>query len=174
MKLYRFLWISIFILPGYLCAQENADYRRKIIGNDQEAWYGLTLQPEVFSKLNRDFSDLRLFEFSGKDTFEIPYLLKIRTDDIKEELIQIPVINKSRKNGVLYQTFEITKEQKVNYLDLQFAQANFFAFAKLEGSHDQKEWFEITDNQRLLAIKNDAADYKITTLNFPLSNYRFL
>ena len=51
---------------------------------------------------------------------------------------------------------------------------NFDWKVTIEGSHDQKEWFTITDDYRILSIKNELTDYKFTKIAFPDSQYRFL
>jgi hypothetical protein len=172
LRLLKFFFLITLTTPAW--AQQDFDYRRQITGIDKPDWYTITLPPESFSRINRDFSDLRLYSFVGKDTTEIPYLVKIMADDSREQSFQIPVLNRSRKEGALFLTFELEKDQKVNSIDLNFQQDNFFAFAKLEGSNNQSDWFEIIDGQRLLSIKNENSNFKVQSVNFPVSQYRFL
>jgi hypothetical protein len=170
-----FLVLSVFvIIPATIFAQESFRYKRKITGVTSDSWYTITLPAEIFNHLNRDFSDLRLYSFTGKDTIEVPYLLKIRAHEVKEEIITLPVINKSKKDDKLYLTFELKADQQVNYIDLKFEQPNFFALVALEGSHTQQEWFELTNNQRILSIENAVDNYEVSTISFPSSKYRFL
>jgi hypothetical protein len=170
-----FLVLSVLIIiPATTFAQEGFRYKRKITGVTSDSWHTITLPAEIFNRLNRDFSDLRLYSFTGKDTTEVPYLLKIRAHEVNEEIITLPVINKSKKDDKLYLTFELKADQQVNYIDLKFEQPNFFAFVTLEGSHNQQEWFELTNNQRILSIENVVDNYDVSTISFPSSKYRFL
>ena len=174
MKLHSAAFLILLLLSIPAFTQENFDYRRQIRGIEKNDWYSLSVPADMFKNVNRDFSDLRIYSFAGKDTAEVPYVLKIMSDDSREEVFELPVLNTSRRDGALFLTFELEKNQKVNSIDLAFRQENFFAFAKLEGSHDQKSWFEITDEQRLLSIKNQDANLKVQSISFPLSQYRFL
>jgi hypothetical protein len=175
MKLIKLpLLLILVLIAGFASAQKDFKYRRQLNRIEKNDWYAVTLSPEMFAKINRDFSDLRLYSFTDDDTTEVPHLIKIMSDDTREQTYQLPVINKSKKEGALFLTFELEKDQKVNSIDLNFQQDNFFAMAKLEGSNNQVDWFEIIDNQRLLSIKNVNSNFKVQSISFPASQYRFL
>jgi hypothetical protein len=174
MKLHSAAFLVLFLMPSLAFTQGSFDYRRQIRGIEKNDWYSISVPADMYKNVNRDFSDVRIYSFAGKDTTEVPYVLKIMSDDSREEVYELPVLNTSRRDGALFLTFELEKNQKVNSIDLAFQQENFFAFAKLEGSHDQKSWFEITDKQRLLSIKNQDANLKVQSISFPVSQYRFL
>jgi hypothetical protein len=159
--------VSLAQTPGF-------EYRRELPSVQTEDWYAITLPAEIFRRLNPDYSDLRLYQLNDKDTMEIPYLLKVRNDDVSEGVVSLPVLNKSTKDGKLFLTFQLNKNQLANYLDLDFEEKNFNGYAKLEGSNDQKEWFELVSKQRILSIQNPDVDFKALTLNFPVANYKFL
>ncbi len=95
-------------------------------------------------------------------------------DEISEGVMSLQVLNKSTKDGKLFSTFKLDKDQSVNYLDLDFEEKNFNAYVKFEGSNDQKEWFELVNRQRILSIQNQDLDFESLSLNFPLTNYHFL
>jgi hypothetical protein len=148
-------------------------YKRKIANTSQEGWYNIALPVDLFSHLKNDFTDVRIYSIAANDTIEIPYLLKIREDQITEETVELSVFNKSKKNDVLYFSFD-TKGNAVNYLNLNFAQQNFNAFVKIEGSNDQREWYELIKDQRILSIDNESVQYNSTQVNFPHSSYQYL
>src|SRR5687768_1707126 len=143
MKRNNLILYSLILITS-LSFGQDFNFKRKISGNSEEGWYSVVFPQDIFSHLKNDFSDVRLLSISGTDTTEIPYLLRVNEDEVAEETIALPVINNSKKDGKLFLTFE-NNGKKVNYLDLRFNQNNFFAFVKLEGSHDLREWFEITD-----------------------------
>ena len=43
----------------------------------------------------------------------------------------------------------------------------------MEGSHDQKQWFSILENYRILSIQNSKTDYNFQLLAFEKTNYKF-
>jgi hypothetical protein len=122
--------------------------------------------------LENNFNDIRLYSINANDTLEIPYVLKVKEDQIIEEIIKLPVLNQSKKNDVFF-SFD-TKGNTVNYLDLSFTQQNFNAYIKIEGSNDQLDWYELTNNQRVLSINTESIQYATTQVHFPVSTYQYL
>ena len=149
-------------------------FKRKLNGPAEEGWYSIPLPADLFQSLRRDLTDLRIYQFNGTDTVEVQYVLKVRHDEVLDAVVELPVFNKSKKDGKLFLTVELKKDQKVNRLDLEFEEDNFNGFVQLEGSADLKEWFSVDSLQRILSIRKGDIDFKATTLNFPLSHYRYL
>lgn len=170
------LIILFFTIQLSVCFGQSSDfaYKRKLAPVQKEEWYAITLPVDVFKKLQPGYPDVRLYQFNGKDTTEIPYLIKVKNDEVSEGVISLPVLNKSTKDKSLYLTFQLNRDLSVNYLDLNFEEKNFNGHVRLEGSNDQKEWFELVNSQRILSIQNQDIDFKASTLNFPLTNYKFL
>ena len=104
----------------------------------------------------------------------MPYIVKVYQDEVQEEAVDLPAINQSKKDGKLYSTFELPHSQKVNRLDLAFRESDFNGYVTLQGSADQREWFDIEKNQRIASIIKDGTQLTATYINFPLVNYRYL
>lgn len=167
------LALLMLVCAGAL-GQSGFHYRRGLSGVGQQGWYSMPLPADLFKDVNRDISDLRLYALHERDTMEIPYILDIRDDEVTQQTVDLPLFNKSFRNGVLYLTFESTDSQKVNYIDLTFRDLNYFGLVTLEGSDDRQRWFEIIKDQRIVSIKNGIGDYALSTVSFPLSAYRYL
>lgn len=170
----RCLVALLLLINTVAVAQKNQFRYRRKIDVSGEGWYFISLPADMFRNVGRSFSDLRIYKINNNDTLEVPYLLEVRNDRITEESIEPSVINKSRKDGKLFLTFELKKDQRVNFLDLQFEEENFNAFADIEGSHDQRSWFELEKNQRMLSVNNSNVHFSSTTLSFPTANYPYL
>lgn len=171
-KLVLFL---LLITSTFCSAQEAAySYRRPVSNLQQEGWYSIALPSDIFAHVDSEFRDLRFFSINGTDTTEIPYVLDIQQTEIRKTEVALPVINKSKKDGVLFLGFELAAGQKVNFIDLGFEETNFFGMVKIEGSSDKKEWFEIADQQRIFSIQNNNEQYKNGVISFPVTDYRFL
>lgn len=155
-------------------AQTSFRYSRAVTGIDHEGWYALNLPPEMFDDLNHSLSDIRIYTVTDGDTLEIPYLLDIQQDITSHEAVAVPMFNKSYRDGSLYLTFEVRAGQKVNHLDLEFYERNYFGWVTLEGSDDRKQWFEIIRDQRIVSVRKGTGDYTFSRLDFPLSDYKFL
>jgi hypothetical protein len=148
-------------------------YKRKIDGISQQGWYSIAIPVNMFAHLERSFSDIRIYSIAATDTIEVPYLLKIQEEQVTEETIELPIYNKSKKNDILFFSFD-TKSNAVNHLDLNFEEQNYNGLVKIEGSNDQVEWYELVDKQRILSISNQSVQYSTSQVQFPNSNYRYL
>jgi hypothetical protein len=174
MKRSDLIFVFLVLVCGHSLAQPQFRYKRSIGGVEKEGWYVLSLPSDIFKDIARDFSDLRLYSTSDHDTLELPYLLQVRHDEVTRDTVQLPLFNKSTRNGVLYLTFELKNSQRVNYIDLQFEELNYFGYATIEGSSDQREWFEIVKDHRIVSVRNGGGDYTLSTVSFPLTDYRYL
>ncbi len=154
--------------------QSEYKYKRELSGIT-ENWHKIILPNEIFQRVSPGLSDLRIIGItSNNDTLEAPYLLKVVTDKITFGEIQYQLINQSKNEAGYYYTFEIPGNVIVNQTDLEFKKENFDWKVTIEGSQEQKEWFTITEDYRILSIKNQLTDYKFTKIAFPNSQYRFL
>jgi hypothetical protein len=171
-KIPVLLFVSMSTLG--VAQEANFDYKRKVSDISQEGWYTITLPPDVFRHTQREFGDLRLYTIAGSDTTEVPYVLDIRNTEIQKTEITLPVINKSKKDGILFLGFELAPGQKVNQIRLAFTEPNFFGSVKIEGSPDKNDWFEIADNERVFSVNNTYEQYENGVVNFPITDYRYL
>ena len=168
------LVFALLICTNVLAQIKDFRFRRKMDATDSAGWYSLNLQSEMFKNLNHDFSDLRIYQFNEKDTIESPYLLKIQQQEVAEETFHPPVFNQVKKEGSQFFTFELPKDTQVNFIDLLFNETNFDGFATLEGSNDQKEWFEIEKKQRIISIENQNINFTSTAIHFSMQRFRYL
>jgi hypothetical protein len=170
----RFAFLLVFLgIFSSSYSQENFNFRRKLNAVDSGGWYSITLSPPFFKTSKQSFSDLRIYQFTEKDTLEAPYVLTIHERQVTEGTLELPAINQSKKGDKQYLTFELKKDQYVNYLDLEFDEENYDGSATLEGSTNQKEWFEI-DEQRIISIQNSEMNFTSASLYFAKTNYRYL
>lgn len=127
----------------------------------------------MYQKLKPGFEDLRIFGANGKDTVEVPYLLKQRGDQVSKQEIAFKQLNQSNANQVYYYTFQPSAATVINQINLNFKQENFDWKVNLEGSNDNQSWFTIAKDYRILSIKNQYTDYHFTRLNFPDAKYSY-
>jgi hypothetical protein len=173
----RILFVATaFVLASSFCTAQQKDfqYRRKVAPVAADGWYAIKLPPAIFNHLNDGYSDVRIQSIADSDTVEIPYLLKVKEDEVTDETIRLKELNKSTKNNNLFVTFEVPKGLSVNYTNLQVEEDNFDAYVTLEGSHEQRDWYMIAEKQRILAIHREPVEFRSTGIRFPQSNYRYL
>lgn len=171
---------TLYILLLHLCscflfAQiEQYNFKQQLDGISSE-WHKVILPNSIFSKIAADFSDIRIFGITvNKDTIEVPYILKLDKGETTSDPLTFKIINKTRRANLHFFTFELSANKSINKILLDFEQQNFQWQIKLEGSQDQKEWYTILEDYRILSIKNEFTNYQYTNVNFPNSKYRFL
>ena len=155
-----------------IMAQNNSwSYRRKITGVEKEGWYTISLPPDIFIHTSNTFDDLRILSVSN-DTIEIPYVLNVREARYESESVSLSVMNEGRKDGVYYITF-LNSGKAINQIDLEFEEGNYFATVKLEGSHNNRQWLDVVDEQKIFSVSNSFEQYRYNKLHFPVSNYDY-
>ncbi|WPR77366.1 DUF3999 family protein [Algoriphagus sp. NG3] len=148
-------------------------YARELDGISDQ-WHQVVLPQEIFGKVQRELSDLRIYGITeGNDTIEAPYLLRLKTDQATATALPSKIINSVHGSGGYYFTFEVSSSEVVNLIKLAFGEDNFDWRVRLEGSHNQQEWFDILSDHRILSIKNELTDYQFTNLSFPSAKYRY-
>lgn len=173
LKLKIKLLLALLVCVNFLHAQTNTyQFKRPITGVNTN-WHSLKLPDDLFQKINSGFEGLRIFGIKGKDTIEVPYLLKQRASEINMATVPFKQLNQSSVGDVYYHTFQLTETNVINQIDLDFKQENFDWKVTLEGSNDNQNWFSVLKNYRILSIKNKDTDYKFTKLSFPDAKYQY-
>jgi len=168
-----FLYLFLFVCSVAYGQMEQYNYKREITGYSGQ-WNKLILPDEIFGKISQNLNDIRIYgTTANNDTVEAPYLLRLSTGNISGKEISFNTLNTSHNDKGYYFTFEIPATEPINQILLDFKQKNFDWRIKLEGSQNQNDWFTISDNYRILSIKNEITDFQFTRLTFPDSKYRF-
>jgi len=162
----------MLVLAAVSVAQDGFGFKRPI---DQapEGWARIKLPEDIFSKLEPTFDDLRIFERkSGGQPAEIPYILR-RPEPRKVTSVDFSVINSTSAEDRYFYTFDAGRKTPVNRIELKFSNPNFERSVLLEGSQDLEKWESVLKEYRILSVKNDQADFSLTTLNFPTAVFRY-
>ncbi|QXU42604.1 DUF3999 family protein [Pedobacter sp. D749] len=167
------LFSLLLLCTSIANAQTNTYKFKRSITGVNTVWHKMTLPDDLYKKANAGFEDLRIFGINGKDTIEVPYLLKQRADKVTTNDITFKQINQSTNTNGYYYTFQSPGINLINQIKLAFKQDNFDWKVTLEGSNDNKQWFAILSDYRILSIKNNDTDYQFTKLNFPDSKYQY-
>ena len=168
--LVAFTWM----LSSFAATAQINTYRyKRNLNGITDQWQALTLPSEVFGKLQSDLSDVRIYGTKGKDTIEVPFIIKENTATKTEQEVKYQLINKvAGKDGYLI-TLVPETNTPINKIDLQIGQQNFDWLVRLEGSNDNNNWYTLLNNYRITGIKNQSISYQFTTLNFDNAQYRY-
>ena len=153
LKLKINLLILLFASAFVANAQTSTyKYKRNITGVNT-IWHSIKLPEQLYKNANAGFEDLRIFGTNGKDTVEVPYLLKQRADQIISTDVNFKPVNESSNPNGYYFTFQLNNPSIINEISLAFKEANFDWSATLEGSNSNTEWFTILKDYRILSIR---------------------
>ncbi len=173
MKVITSLSFMLFICAISLGQMSEYNYKTELKGVTN-AWHRIVLPNSVFEEIDNSLNDIRIFGITAKnDTLEVPYILKIKSEEIKSTAVPFKKINESLNDSGHFFTFEIPSETSINLLKLDFEQQNFDWRVMLEGSQDNKEWFTISKDYRILSINNNLSSYQFSRISFPDSKYRY-
>lgn len=152
---------------------DEYNYKRELLGVS-ETWHKVVLPNELFGKVESDLSDIRIFGITAdNDTVEAPYILQLKTEQVSNNDVNFRTVNTSYNSNGYYFTLEVPTEETINQINLNFGRKNFDWRLKLEGSHNQKEWFTLVEDYRILSITNSWTDYQFTKVKFPISNHHY-
>jgi hypothetical protein len=172
-KVITSLSFMLFVCAISLGQMSEYNYKIELKGVTND-WHRIVLPNSVFEELDTSLNDIRIFGITAEnDTIEVPYLLKIKSEKIKNTTIRFRKINESFNASGHFFTFEIPSETPVNIIKLDFEQQNFDWRVQLDGSQDNKEWFTISKDYRILSINNNLSSYQFSRISFPDSKYRY-
>ena len=171
-KFYTCFFLFVFVLS--FGQMQKYSYKRALIGVN-DSWHKVRLPDTIFEKVLPNLADIRVFGITSKnDTIEASYVLNLKNEKVVSTNVPFKILNTSHNEKGYYFTLEVPSKTTINKLQLDFKQFNFDWRIDLEGSRNQKEWFSIVNDYRVLSIKNAETFYEFTNLTFPNSNYRYL
>ncbi len=167
--------VSLLFMVHPLFAQLNGyDYKRKLDRVEKEGWYSIELAPDILARSVSSLNDIRLYNVTGKDAVEIPYLFEWLGNKIEEEEVPLELINNTYiRKCCSYVTLKFQNKKSINKIKLGVAEEIFDKTLKIEGSADNVEWFTIKENLRIVGFGSNEHPYKYTILNFPSSEYNY-
>jgi len=159
-------WVFILISTSCFTQIDEFKYSQKLL-DITDTYHKIVIPQYLFENVKDDFSDIRIYGIGTKaDTIEVPYFLKV--DSENDQRVKLPgkVIDKSFTSEGYYYTIKFNGEPLINRMYVEFESTNFNKLLRLEGSYDQKKWFTINDSNRVVAIENEMTNYNFSTLSF--------
>ncbi|MDX2361779.1 MAG: DUF3999 family protein [Crocinitomicaceae bacterium] len=168
------LLITFLFFQSLVFAQLSTyNYQRKLSGIENE-WHRITLPDEIFNKVSPSLNDIRVYGVTdSKDTVEAPFFILTQQEEIVVETVKFELINTVKTAEGHYYTLKMNKGDIINSIDLDFGMTNYDWKIRLEGSHDEQEWFTVTDDYRVLSIQTEFTHYSFNRVLFPNASYTF-
>ncbi len=148
-------------------------YKRPLPGA-RPGWHEIVLPDALYGRIKQDMSDMRILGVTTQgDTVEAPYILRVSRGRNGQEEIAFKTINRVHDSKGYFHTFEKTAGQAINRITVQFNRANFDWRIRLEGSHDQREWFTLAEDYRILSLEKNKTVFRYTDIVFPESDFTY-
>ncbi len=171
-KTYKLVFIFL-LMSAFLNAQLHTYNQKREIKNITEQWHRIELPVAIFPEIKNNLADIRMYGITANDTIEAPYILKVKNSISRKQPVDFKLLNKTKNSKGYYYTYDLQNSKIINEIFLDFEASNFDYSLTLEGSQDQIEWYTLADSYRIIAIQNELANYKFTTLKFPSASYRY-
>lgn len=170
--------ISIILILCVLASVSFAqihlfDYKQNL-HNVELGWNKLVIPAHIFEKIQTNYSDVRIYGINYKgDTVEAPYFPMISQEIRESNQLRIETFNHSNNHHGHFYSFKMPPSYRLTTIELEVEQDNFDWHIQLEGSHDQKSWFTIVNNTRMVGVKNNFTNYKFTRIELPVAQYTY-
>jgi hypothetical protein len=170
-------WAIFFVcmnLTAITLAREPVfKYRRSLDGIENQ-WHTMWLPEDLYQHAQPELADLRIFGItSDHDTIEAPYLIREQRGGSNFSYVKFKILNQTHKNNHYFYTFKVPEDNIINHMVLKFDNPNYDLTVYIEGSNDQKEWFEFSDNYRILSIHDGQIDYEHNEIYFKPARYNY-
>jgi hypothetical protein len=166
--------LLLFVFLTELKSQiQSYKYQRSLI-NIEDNWHIIAIPIDLYDKISISLNDIRIYGIKeNNDTIEVPYILSNSLLKNSKTALNHKIINQTSKSKSHYFTIQLSNNESINEIKLDFKNENFDWKINLEGSNDQKEWFTILQDYRILSIKNLLSNFQFGTLKFTDSNFQY-
>jgi hypothetical protein len=166
---------ALLALTIALKAQLNSyEYFREIKPVTEAGYYQLKIGSSVLDRNGY----YRVYEVNDKDSIEVPHVVNSANWDVYENkyFADLKIIDKSYESGKFsYATLVLDTNLIYNSVYLNFDSGNFFKDVTLEGSHDNRSWKTIIENEKLFHYYHDAYDnYFRNKIAFDPVSFKYL
>ncbi len=165
--------LSIFIISSFISFGQDYKYKANISDIKENGFVKVLLPCELTSKLNANFTDIRIFDSTN---IEIPYIIDIEKPISEKEFFkEYEIIEKKHFKRRSYTRIVIHNptKTKINNIVLRIKNADVRKQLKLNASNDNKNWYVLKDNYYYNSINSYNETSEIRILNFPLSDYEY-
>lgn len=156
------------ILVGFSSAQ---NYQGKINKVAENGLHQVLLNPEIRSVSQNNLDFVRIFDSKNN---EVPYVF-YEGKSSNSSSKNFNIISKTAVPNVATSII-ISNENALNidHLTLKIANTDVDKKYNISGSNDQKEWFGLVINQKVIGLNDAGENFVERAFAFPLNNYKFL
>ncbi len=170
---YKIQFTLILIIIVNISFSQEFNWQVELPIVDSSGYYNIFLRPEITSKLNKKFSDVRIFD---KKKHEVPYIRQADEDELKSATSKkIKIMQNEHKLAKKYTMALIHNPKKDEFenLVLIIKQTDAEKWVHLSGSDDLRNWHILKNNTRYQSEFSDTATAEIRMLDIPKTNYEY-
>ena len=160
-----------FLLTSNLFSQ-GYQWQSEVGIIDSSIFYKIDIQKDIVSKLNYNFSDIRIKDKHGKD---VPYFIEKEPFSVTKRVFkEYEILEKIRwRNGATVLVVENKNQDTINNIQLQIKNFDVRKHLELAGSDDYKNWYTIKENYTFRSADGLNTTSAIKSLNFPYTDYKY-
>ncbi len=168
MKVIYTLTFLLFFSSGFA---QIFDYESVLKTVDSNGYYKIFLPPQITSKLNADFTDIRIINAQEK---EVPFIKIVDKKIETQKYHHFKILEKKYRAVKGYTKIAIHNPRKEDITNICLIVNNpqLQKTIKLAGSNDKKHWFEIHDfsfQPNLAEVEN----IELRLIDFPITTYEY-
>lgn len=167
-----FLLITAWLINP-IAAQQEFRWEARLEHPDTSGFFNIFLTAAITSKLNHNFSDIRIFDDKER---EIPYLKRMdKTIRQSDKAFEYKIVeNKHNKwKGYTRLVVHNPEKQNITNFSLLVQNTDIEKWIQLSGSNDMENWYIIKDDFPVHTPYTDSDTLELRILDFPISNYEY-
>jgi len=173
-KSAKFLF-AIFLVPFALHAQ-IFQWQSPVDTVTKDGYYRILLQPDVTSKLQTTFADVRIYD---QENYETPYVVyKDEATQGVDRFVTYQIVDKHYETGCCsHITVKNSLGDPIDHIELEVNNAQTHKEMDLTGSYDGVNFFALVDHYSVASFDTYQKGARKTTsilrFDFPLTDYKY-
>lgn len=161
----------LFSAPLVIDAQQFR-YHVDVAAPTSAGLYRVSLKPDWLSKMNANYSDVRIKDQQGK---ELPYEIR-ETEAFSDSLIfqTLSISSQKHQDTFTELVVENLSRQLLSSLAFHMKNSDAVKYCALEGSNDLKQWYSISARQEIRLANSQKASVTLKVVEFPATEHRYL
>lgn len=173
MNMIKPIKLFIFLFGGLLFAQSTMVTGR-IAPVETDGLHRIQIPQNMRSYASRDLRDLRIKDAKGH---EVPYFIQPGADYTSTQISdfeEFVIVSKTREADTSSTYVFKNPLKTIESVVLLVANYQGSKNYRLEGSHNQKNWFGIVNNGQLNQLNHSSQTSVYKDISFPLCSYQFI
>tara|TARA_B100000809_G_C15139196_1_gene532170 strand:- start:1216 stop:2433 length:1218 start_codon:yes stop_codon:yes gene_type:complete len=168
----KIILISTILLFSSNIFSQGYQWKSQLEKNDSSGFYKIDLDPSIVSKLNAQFSDIRIKDEEG---LEVPYFMEREPFLVTKRVFkEYRIVEKIKWiNGATVLVVKNEDKDIINNIQLQIKNFDVRKRLEVSGSDDYKNWYTIKENYLFHSANGQQQTSEVKSLNFPYTDYKY-